>query len=133
MEKQFQNNMETVKNNLTESSMVSLAKKLEEQFCQSISVYKVSPIFSYTDYVIIATTISDIQRKGIINMLPQFLQELALDMYVEYCINRSQLSNTGGWVLLDFKDFIIHLMTEELREFYEMDKLFFETKNIYSL
>ncbi len=131
MEKQFQNDEDMGENSPMEKSMIDLAKKLEDEFCQNISVYKVTPIFSYTDYVIIATTISDIQRRGIIQMLPQLLQELSLDAYIEYCINRSQLSNTGGWVLLDFKDFIVHLMTQELREFYEIDKMFFETKNIY--
>ncbi len=130
MEKQFQNDEDMGENSLMEKNMIELAKKLKEELCQNISVYKVTPIFSYTDYVIIATTISDIQRRGIIQMLPQLLQELSLDAYIEYCINRSQLSNTGGWVLLDFKDFIVHLMTQELREFYEIDKMFFETKNI---
>ncbi len=78
----------------------------------------------------IATTRSDVQRKGILDKFPDFLEEVGLEKYISYCLNKSQLNNTGGWVLIDFKDFIVHLMTEEARDFYEIDKIFFEAKQI---
>lgn len=114
-----------------QEQMVGLAAKLSDLNCENVRAYQISAQFSYTDYVIIATTLSDVQRKGILDTLPQFLEELNLDKYIQYCINRSQAANAGGWMLIDFKDFIIHLMNSELREFYALDSIFFEVPLLF--
>jgi len=34
-----------------------------------------------------------------------------------------QNQRAGGWVLLDYGDVIVHLLTEEMREYYDLENL----------
>lgn len=38
---------------------------------------------------------------------------------------------SGGWVVMDYEDIIIHIMSEKQREFYELEKLWFDAPRIY--
>lgn len=44
-------------------------------------------------------------------------------------INVSGFSE-GNWILIDYDDFVIHIFTEELREYYQLEKLWRDSKEI---
>ena len=36
----------------------------------------------------------------------------------------------GNWILIDYDDFVIHIFTEELREYYQLERLWRDSKEI---
>lgn len=46
-----------------------------------------------------------------------------------YPINVCGLSE-GNWILADYDDFVIHIFTNELREYYKLEKLWKDSKEI---
>ncbi|MBN2073394.1 MAG: ribosome silencing factor [Actinobacteria bacterium] len=36
----------------------------------------------------------------------------------------------GNWILIDYDDFVIHIFTEELRQFYDLERLWKDSKEI---
>ena len=39
-------------------------------------------------------------------------------------------ANEGNWVLVDYDDFVIHVFTEEFRQFYDLERLWKDSKEI---
>ena len=46
-----------------------------------------------------------------------------------YPINVSGLSE-GNWILVDYDDFVIHIFTDEFREYYRLERLWRDSKEI---
>ncbi len=47
----------------------------------------------------------------------------------KYPLNVSGQSE-GNWILIDYDDFVIHIFTEELREYYQLERLWRDSKEI---
>ena len=47
----------------------------------------------------------------------------------KYPLNVSGQSE-GNWILIDYDDFVIHIFTEELREYYQLEKLWRDSKEV---
>lgn len=116
---------------ITPEQAISYAKYLAELSCKNVTLFNITSLYSYADFVLIATTISEIHRRGIIEAMPDYFLNEGLDEYVDACLNRNQAMNMGEWVLVDLKDMIVHLMTEDMRSFYELEKLWFEAPILY--
>ena len=109
----------------------NIASFLEERLCKKVLVFEISLYYSYADYTIIASTVSHIHRQGIITDMPEYFASQSMEQYEKLCIKRNETLKMGDWVLLDLEDVIIHLMTEESRQFYELEKLWFEAPLVY--
>jgi ribosome-associated protein len=46
-----------------------------------------------------------------------------------YPINKSGLVE-GNWILVDYDDFVIHIFTNEFREYYQLERLWRDSKEI---
>lgn len=90
---------------------------LEDKKGLDIAVIDVKGKTSITDFMIIVTGTSD-------------RHIMALVQYVEDKVKQHQLKPLGvegekgsEWVLLDLGDVIVHVMTAQTREFYQLEKL----------
>ena len=36
----------------------------------------------------------------------------------------------SGWILMDYKDIVVHLFTKEQREFYDLEKIWSDAKKL---
>jgi ribosome-associated protein len=81
---------------------------------------------NFTDIFIITTVTSNAHLKGMLKHLRSYFLSHNIEPY-----HRQKKVDDNGWVLLDCGDMIIHLMTEEIRTFYELEKLWFTGKTIY--
>ena len=39
-------------------------------------------------------------------------------------------ASEGNWILIDYDDFVIHIFTEEVRQFYDLERLWKDAKDI---
>ena len=81
----------------------------------------------FADYFVITTVNSQGHLRGLIVQLDELLRELEIEPF-----HPRKRDTEIGWVLIDLGFAVIHLMTEELREFYELERLWFGSEEIYS-
>lgn len=93
------------------------SKALDDLKGKDIVCLDVKGLTSVTDYMLICTGSSS-----------RHVKSLADNVYLELKKQGEQaLSVEGGagaeWVLVDFGDVVVHVMLEEARNFYELEKL----------
>ena len=81
-------------------------------------VLDVSPECSWADFFVISTVSSLGHLRGLAHELWGFLVEQGLEVR-----NRKKAVGDDGWELIDCGDIVIHLMSQELRDFYSLEKL----------
>jgi ribosome-associated protein len=104
---------------------VRTAGLIEEHKGIDTVLIDVSQISSWTRYFIIATVMSSGHLRGLVKELRAFLTDQSVEIYHKH----KQLDD-NGWELLDCGDIVVHLMSEDKRRFYELDKLWHQGKFI---
>ncbi|KAJ9508702.1 hypothetical protein QJQ45_027997 [Haematococcus lacustris] len=103
---------------------IACAEITSETKCQEISVLHVAPVVSWTSYMLFATVFSR----------PQLLAALArIERMVEEEWPDRVLQNQPGsspWECLDYGDLVVHLMTAEQRELYDIESFFAAAEDV---
>ncbi|MBN2739121.1 MAG: ribosome silencing factor [Spirochaetales bacterium] len=113
--------------NKRKDQIIDLAKLLEEHKAEKVIVLYVGENSSWTDFFIIATPRSRAHLQGLIRHLQDFFSAQKIQP-----LHSRKSGSEAGWILIDCGYFIVHLMEEEQREFYELEKLWFKCPEIYS-
>ena len=90
---------------------------LDDKKAQKITVIDVKGRTSVTDYMVIATGTSNRHLAYIGNYIAEAVKEKG---FKPLGIEGDQGSD---WVLVDLGDVILHLMTEQARDYYQLEKL----------
>ncbi len=90
---------------------------LDEQKAEDINIIDVRNLTGLTDYMIICTARSTRHAAAI---GANFEDEMAKSGLKPIGVEGDAQSD---WILLDFADFIVHVMLAEAREFYSLEKL----------
>lgn len=98
---------------------------LTELKAQDVTILDLDGKSSIADYFILATVTSYAQLKGLVNNLRDFFHDHDIEMK-----SGNKHLEEDIWVLLDCHYFLVHLMTKEAREFYGLEKLWFESKEV---
>jgi len=101
-------------------------KLLEDHKGQNTVVLDVSTMCSWTDYFVITTSNSEAHARGLIRSLEEFLDARELKIY-----NSWRNQQESKWILFDCGEFVIHIMDKESRDFYELERLWFSSENVY--
>lgn len=91
--------------------------KLDDMKAKDIISLAVSELTDMTDYMIIASGTSNRHVRSIADNLVSKAKEAGIS------IIGVEGEDTGEWVLVDFSDVIVHVMQEETRQFYDLEKL----------
>ena len=85
---------------------------------EDLLVLDVRKISSITDYFVIASGTSEPHLRAISEEILDTLRE-------EHGISPSTMDGTvtGGWMVLDFFDVIVHIMRAEMRQLYDLETL----------
>jgi len=94
-----------------------LIEALENLKARDLVVLDVRTISSITDKMVIVTGSSNRQVKAMHDAL------IVLSKQLEMPVIGVEGKESYEWVLMDFGDVIIHLMREEARKFYDLEKL----------
>ena len=108
-------------------NVLELAELLDSHRGEETIVLDISGQSSWTDFFVISTISSHAHMKGMLRFIRDFLAEHRIEPFHR----RKHLRDEEGWTIVDCGSFIIHLMTGELREFYELEQLWFEGTVLY--
>jgi ribosome-associated protein len=98
---------------------------LEEHKAANISAFDVSKITDISDYLIICSATSSRHIKALSDHVIEQVKKRGV-MPIGYEGRKGE----QGWALIDLGDIIIHIMIPEIREFYNLEKLWNITPNV---
>lgn len=92
-------------------------KALDSKKALDIKVIKIQDISAIADYFVIATGTSSTHVKALADEVEAQLDEAGISVsHVEgYCSN--------SWILLDYVDVVVHVFSDEAREYYDLERL----------
>ena len=91
---------------------------------EAIRVLDVRGKSSITDYIVLVTGTSDPHVKALKIGLDQALKDADVQLIGE------DRSLGSGWLVVDAFDFMIHLQTSEMRDFYRLDQLWKDASEV---
>jgi ribosome-associated protein len=100
--------------------LTKLLKLLDDNQAIDITQIDVRKQTAITDYMIISSGRSSRHVKAIAQKLMEEMK--ALGCPALHCTGLE----TGDWVLIDFSDFIVHVMQPEYRQYYNLEGLWVE-------
>jgi ribosome-associated protein len=109
------------------SLVTELAQLLEEHKATDAVVMAVAPACTWTDYFVIATPRSETHLRSLVDLVLRFLKGRRAAT-----LNGARTAAESGWALIDCGSFVVHIMDRERREFYELEKLWFNSQIVYS-
>jgi ribosome-associated protein len=99
-----------------EKALLAVRYALEKK-AYDLLLIDVSALSSLADYFLICTGRSDTQVQAIVQSIDEGLSQngmrpLSIEGY-----------SAGQWVLADFGDVVVHVFQEQVREFYDLERL----------
>ncbi len=105
-------------NILTETQLLDfIIETIDDIKAQEIVTLEVDHLTEMFEYMVIATATSKQHARSISRHLVEEAKKNNIS------IIGVEGEDTGEWVLADFGGTIVHVMTEEMRKFYELEKL----------
>lgn len=101
----------------TKELALEAAKLLDLKKAEDVLFIDVSEKSSFADYLVIATAGSDRQAEALADDVEDKMAELGISERL--CEGRKKT----GWVLLDFGDIIVNVFSREMRDKYDLEKV----------
>ena len=110
---------------LTPQEMANLAVEiLDNKKARDMKMIKVTDVTVIADYFVICTAGSTTQIKTLADEV-----EKALENVGEAPLHREGY-RAGGWVLIDFGCVVVHIFLEEMRQFYNLERLWADGQDV---
>jgi ribosome-associated protein len=97
---------------------------LEEEKGRDILVLDLQNMSSVTDYFVICTGASQPHLRALLDRVHMTLKELGVHAY------RRSADSEGAWMCLDYVDVVVHIMSEEARDYYNLEGLWAEAPRL---
>ncbi|MEN8733890.1 MAG: ribosome silencing factor [Lentimonas sp.] len=97
---------------------------IEDKKGEAVRILNVSGKSSITDYLILATGTSNPHLKALKGALDSALKDAGIQLIGE------DREVGSGWLVVDAFDFMVHLQTEEMRDMYQLDRLWRDAEEI---
>lgn len=104
---------------LVESAVLAqlAAIAADEKKAKEVRILDIRSISSVTDYFVICSGSSNTQVRAIADSVEDALQQQGLSLH------HTEGYQNGKWILLDFGDLVIHVMQQDERSFYNLERL----------
>lgn len=106
-------------------SAAKLAQEaLEDKKAEDVKILDLVGLSNIADYFVIASGNN-------VNQLHAMADEVEERLFkAGYPLNHSEGYQTGTWILLDFGSLLVHLFNKEERNFYSLDRVWSDAKEI---
>jgi len=90
---------------------------------ENIKLIDVSRKTSVADYFVLATSNSNVHAKSLVDNVEEELEKINIRVI------RREIAGDGRWFVLDYGNFLVHIINADMREHYQLEKLWSEGKN----
>jgi ribosome-associated protein len=112
-----QRSSETAGEALSYEMAATAARAASEMFARAVTVVDLRGLVSYTDYFVIASAETERQTRRV-------AEEVVEKMIKSGHRPRSKRIQEGTpWISLDFTDVVVHIFTDEARDYYRLESL----------
>jgi ribosome-associated protein len=112
---------------LKEKEIVDLAKScarlLDEKKARDTVIVNLMKIHSYLDYFVISTANSLIHCRSLAREVRELFKNAGLN-------ERSRTQAESAWIGLDYSEIVVHIFTKEMRDYYQLEKLWADADKI---
>jgi ribosome-associated protein len=102
----------------------AVTKALDEKKGMDIKLLKIDKVSTLADYFLICTGTSNTHVKTLCDYAEYTLEQLGEPM-----LGREG-HRGNAWELLDYGTIVVHVFTEEAREFYSLERLWADAENV---
>ena len=103
---------------------IAVTKALDEKKGLNIKLLKIDSISSLADYFLICTGTSNTHVKTLCDYAEYTLEQLG-----EKLLGREG-HRGNSWELLDYGSLVVHVFTQEAREFYSLERLWADAEQV---
>ncbi|MCW7490154.1 ribosome silencing factor [Leptospira meyeri] len=98
-----------------------IKQTLIDKKCENIQFLDLKDVHSYLSLFVIATVKTETQGRSCAKDIDKYMKPLKL------AVKRQNLTDlpkdATGWILLDYGEICVHIMTDEMRTYYSLDRL----------
>jgi ribosome-associated protein len=116
-------NKENYMNQSKEMAKLVIAA-LEDKKAEDISIIDISHVSVLADYFIIASGNNKSQVQAMTDSVDDVLGRAG------YVNRKVEGYNTANWILMDYKDIIVHVFDKENRMFYDLERIWRDGKKV---
>ena len=103
---------------------LDIAKLLDEKKAMDVAVIDISPKASFADYFVMASAGSERQLDALVDNVDDALEpQKIFPKSVEG-------KRSSGWILMDYGDVVINVMTVEMREKYNIERIWGDCESL---
>ena len=112
-----QENLGTEGEALTYEMAATAARAASEMFAKDVTIVDLRGLVSYADYFVIASAQTERQTRRVAGEV--------IDRMIEkgYRPRTKRLDEGTAWISLDFLDVVVHIFTDEARDYYRLESL----------
>lgn len=103
----------------TEEKAIEIAKLMIDGKGKDVTLLDISGLNSWTDYFVIVTVNSSTHWQGLYKQVKEYIKENDLEIH----LTNKRSSDGDDWNLIDLGPIVVHLMSEQARQFYDLEKL----------
>ena len=103
----------------TEEKAIELAKLMIEGKGKDVTLLDISGLNSWTDYFVIVAVNSSTHWQGLYKDVKNYSKDNDLEIH----LTNKKSPDGDDWNLIDLGPIVIHLMSAQAREFYDLEKL----------
>ena len=102
---------------LTRHMAETAARAAAGMFARDVMIIDLRELVSYTDYFVVASAETDRQTRRIVEEILDKMREAG------YKPRSRRIDEGSAWISLDFLDVVVHVFTDEARDYYRLESL----------
>lgn len=108
-----------------EGYVMDIAKLLENKKAENVVMINITKNSDLAEWFVLATALNTTHAKALCDELEEKVPLFSAKVY--------KREGQGDWIVLDLGDVIVHVFTQEIRNFYHLEKLWSDGKNEFTI
>jgi ribosome-associated protein len=100
------------------------ALSADEKKGKEVKILDIRSISTISDYFVICSATNSAHIRAIADTVEETVTQLGLTLH------HMEGYQNGRWILLDFGDIVVHVMHEEERQFYNLERLWGDAREV---